>query len=64
MLRHLWAGSTSSGRSALSRVTKRLFAETWLAHRDYPQEDFYGIGPDSARQNAINYGIRSDLAGI
>ena len=66
----LWAATSTRGywateaRLSFPRLgSTRLFAETWLAHRDYPQEDFYGIGPDSARQNAINYGIRSDLAG-
>ena len=26
-------------------ANKRLLVETWAAHRDYPQEDFFGIGP-------------------
>ena len=44
-------------------ANKRLMVETWAAHRDYPQEDFFGIGPDSARANQTSYAIRSDLFG-
>jgi hypothetical protein len=42
---------------------KRLQLETWAAHREYPQEDFFGIGPDSARDNQTDYAIRSDIVG-
>jgi len=42
---------------------KRLLVETWAAHRDYPQEDFFGLGPDSARANQTSYAIRSDVFG-
>jgi outer membrane protein assembly factor BamA len=66
----LWAAtSTRQYWATEARVTiprlasKRLFAETWVAHRDYPQEDFFGLGPDSARANEISYGIRSDFFG-
>jgi hypothetical protein len=41
----------------------RLLLETWAAHRDYPKEDFFGLGPDSARDNQTSYAIRSDLVG-
>ena len=44
-------------------ANKRLLVEAWAAHRDYPQEDFFGIGPDSARANQTSYAIRSDLVG-
>lgn len=43
---------------------KRLMVEAWAGHRDYPQEDFFGIGPDSARADQTNYAIRSDLFGV
>jgi hypothetical protein len=42
---------------------RRLLVEAWAAHRDYPSEDFFGIGPDSARANQTSYAIRSDLFG-
>src|SRR5262245_34244614 len=42
---------------------RRLQLETWAAHREYPEEDFFGIGPDSERGNQTNYAIRSDIVG-
>jgi hypothetical protein len=42
---------------------KRLQLETWAAHREYPEEDFFGIGPDSERDNQTGYAIRSDIVG-
>src|SRR6185295_8773680 len=42
---------------------KRLLVETWAAHRDYPEEDFFGIGPDSAREDQTSYAIQSDRIG-
>jgi hypothetical protein len=66
----LWA-ATSTRRywATEARLTfpklanKRLLVETWAAHRDYPQEDFFGIGPDSARANQTSYALRSDVFG-
>jgi hypothetical protein len=60
-LKRYWA---VEGRLNFSELAnKRLMVETWAAHRDYPEEDFFGIGPDSARENRTNYAIRSDLFG-
>lgn len=66
----LWAATSIKGYWATeARFTfpelakKRLLIETWAAHRDYPQEDFFGLGPDSARANRTSYAIRSDLFG-
>jgi hypothetical protein len=42
---------------------KRLLLETWASHRDYPQEDYFGSGPDSARNNQTSYAIRTDFIG-
>jgi hypothetical protein len=42
---------------------RRLLIEGWAAHRDYPQEDYFGSGPDSARNDQTSYAIRSDLFG-
>ena len=44
-------------------ANKRLMVETWAGHRDYPQEDFFGVGPDSARDQQTSYAIRSDFVG-
>ncbi len=66
----LWA-ATSSTRywAAEVRLTfpklanNHLFVETWAGHRDYPQEDFFGVGPASSRANHSSYAIRSELFG-
>jgi hypothetical protein len=44
-------------------VNNRLLVETWAAHRDYPEEDFFGLGPGSNRDDQTSYAIRSDLFG-
>jgi hypothetical protein len=66
----LWAAASISRYWATeARLTfpklanNHLMVETWAGHRDYPQEDFFGIGPDSARDNRTNFAIRSDLFG-
>jgi outer membrane protein assembly factor BamA len=60
-MRSYWA---TEARLTFPRLAnKRLMAETWAAHRDYPQEDFFGIGPGSARGNQTSYAIRSDSFG-
>jgi outer membrane protein assembly factor BamA len=66
----LWA-ATSTRRywAAEARFTfpklaaGHLMVETWAAHRDYPHEDFFGIGPDSQRNLQTSYAIRSNLFG-
>jgi hypothetical protein len=66
----LWmAGSASRYWATEARLTfprlakKRLLIETWAGRRDYPQEDFFGSGPDSARADQTSYAIRTDLFG-
>jgi hypothetical protein len=66
----LWAAtSTRQYWATEARLTlpelanNRLWLEGWAAHRDYPKEQFFGIGPDSARSNSTSYAIRSDLFG-
>ncbi len=34
-----------------------LYLETWASHRDYPQENFFGLGPDSNRADRSDYAI-------
>ena len=41
----------------------RLYFETWGSHRDYPQENFFGLGPDSSREDRSDYAIRTDHFG-
>jgi outer membrane protein assembly factor BamA len=66
----LW-GATSLSRywATEARLTfpelakKRILVETWVSRRDYPAEDFFGLGPDSARSAQTSYRIRSDRVG-
>jgi outer membrane protein assembly factor BamA len=60
-LRLYWA---TEARLTFPRLAhKRLLLETWAAHRDYPQEDFFGLGPASNRDNPTSYAIRSNFIG-
>lgn len=36
-----------------------LYFETWGSYRDYPQENFFGLGPDSRRSDRADYAIRT-----
>lgn len=42
---------------------RKLHLETWAGHRDSPQENFFGLGPDSDRANRSDYALRSTYAG-
>jgi hypothetical protein len=48
---------------ALIRTTRlakeRLVAEAGLVWRDFPQEDFFGLGPDSSRGDRSSYRLQS-----
>jgi outer membrane protein assembly factor BamA len=61
-LRRYWAAELRLTFPALAE--RRLHVETWAAHRDYPSEDFYGVGPRAARNDATNYAIRSNHFGF
>lgn len=66
----LWAAASrlgywaAEGRLAFPKLAhNRVMLETWAAHRDYPQEDFFGLGPTSARADQTSYAIRTDTVG-
>ena len=40
-----------------------LYLETWARHRDYPQENFFGLGPNSNRDDRSDYAIRTNHFG-
>ena len=44
-------------------VRNHLHLETWGSRRDYPQENFFGLGPDSSRADRSDYGIRTNRVG-
>jgi outer membrane protein assembly factor BamA len=44
-------------------ANNHLFLEAWGSHRDYPQENFFGLGPDSNREDRSDYAIRTNHFG-
>jgi outer membrane protein assembly factor BamA len=60
-LRRYWATEARLTFPKLAR--KRLHVEAWAAHRDYPQEDFFGLGPDSNRDDETSYAIQTNYVG-
>jgi hypothetical protein len=44
-------------------AANHLHLETWASHRDYPQENFFGLGPDSHRDDRSDYAIRTNHFG-
>jgi outer membrane protein assembly factor BamA len=41
----------------------RLYLAAWASRRDYPEESFFGLGPDSARDARSDYAIRTNHFG-
>jgi hypothetical protein len=41
----------------------RLFLRGYADHRDYPEEDYFGLGPDSLRSDQVNFAIRGQAYG-
>jgi hypothetical protein len=42
---------------------RRLHLETWGSRRDLPQENYYGLGPDSEEASRADYAIRNTQVG-
>lgn len=66
----LWAAGSvkrywaTEGRLKFPRLADgHLHLETWASHRDYPQENFFGLGPDSNRDNRSDYAITTNHFG-
>ena len=63
------AGSASKYWATEARATfpalagGRIFAEGYASRREYPQERFFGVGPDSLRSDQSNYLLRNNLVG-
>jgi surface antigen Omp85-like protein len=63
------AGSTLKYWAAEARATfpalvgGRIFAEGYASRRDYPQERFFGVGPDSNRGDITNYLLITNTVG-
>ena len=66
----LWgAGSIKGYWATEARLTfprvadNHLYFSAWASHRDYPEESFFGLGPDSARDARSDYAIRTNHFG-
>jgi hypothetical protein len=67
----MWAaGSTRAYFAAEGRIrfpelaAKRLLVEAWGGRRDYAGEYFFGLGPNSNRDDQADYGLRSSIVGF
>jgi outer membrane protein assembly factor BamA len=53
------------GRLVLPRlVDGRVFVDLHARRSDFPEEDFFGLGPDSLRENDVTYGLFNTTAGV
>jgi len=66
----LWAAASIRRYTAVeARMTfprlagNHLHLETWASRRDYPQENYFGLGPDSNRADRSDYAIRTNHVG-
>jgi hypothetical protein len=60
-LRRYWA---VEARARFPELAKGyLFAEAWATRRDYPQEDFFGIGADARRADQVNFALDRTMFG-
>jgi hypothetical protein len=60
-VRRYWA---SEARLTFPKLAaNRFHVESWVAHRDYPQEDYFGLGPSSHRSDRTSYAIDSTHVG-
>jgi hypothetical protein len=60
-IKRYWA---TEARMTFPRLAhNHLHLEAWGSRRDYPQENFFGIGPDSNRDDRSDYAIRTDHVG-
>jgi len=60
-VKRYWA---TEAQLTFPRVARgRLYFATWAGHRDYPQENFFGLGPDSDRDARSDYAIKTNHFG-
>ena len=60
-IKQYWA---AEARLTLPRLAgNRVMVEAWASRRDYPQEIFFGIGPDSNRLHQADYALRTNSFG-
>jgi hypothetical protein len=66
----LWASGSLKSYWALEAKARyplaprdRVMAEGYVRKYDYPQEDFFGLGPDSLRSNRVSFGVDGEYVG-
>ena len=66
----LWAAGSLKRYWALEAKARyplapgdRVMAEGYVRKYDYPQEDFFGLGPDSLRSNRVSFGVEGEYVG-
>jgi hypothetical protein len=60
-IKRYWA---TEARMTFPRLAhNHLHLEAWGSRRDYPQENYFGLGPDSNRYDRSDYAIRTDHFG-
>jgi hypothetical protein len=66
----LWGGASFKGywateaRFKLPRLADgRMMAEGWARRHEYPQEDYFGLGPDSRRSDQTDFSALTNLFG-
>ena len=60
-IKRYWA---TEARMTFPRLAhNHLHLEAWGSRRDYPQENYFGLGPDSNRDDRSDYAIRTDHFG-
>jgi hypothetical protein len=60
-IRGYWA--TQARFSFPELADNHLLLEAWAGHRDYPEEDFFGLGPQSNRSDQASYAIKASHFG-
>lgn len=65
-----WAGASIKGYWATEARLQfpnladgRVMAEGYARHHEYPQEDYFGLGPDSLRSAQADYDLRANAFG-
>ena len=53
------------GRMQLPRLAdERVVLDLHAQRYDFPEQDFFGLGPDSLRQNDVVYGLKNTVLGV
>src|SRR5262245_228817 len=60
-IKRYWALEAKASYPLAAR--DRLMAEGYVRKYDYPQEDFFGLGPDSQRSNRTTFDINGEYVG-